>query len=125
MDLVLDHLVLTVRDLDETIRFYTRGLGMQYVRFGGGRHALRFGDFKNNLHPCSDEILPRALAPSPGSADLCFRTETPVAEVKKRLQAEGIEVELGPVTRTGARRALQSLYLRDPDGNLIELSNET
>ncbi|MBI3635812.1 MAG: VOC family protein, partial [Candidatus Rokubacteria bacterium] len=120
----LDHLVLTVRDLAATCEFYRRALGMEVVTFGQGRTALRFGDQKINLHEVGRAFGPNAATPTPGSADLCLRTRTPVAEWAKRLGAAGVAVELGPVPRTGARGPLESIYLRDPDGNLLEISNE-
>ncbi len=119
----LDHLVLTVKNLDATIRFYTTVLGMEAVTFGDNRHALVFGDKKINLHPLKSDIQPRAHAPKAGSADLCFRLATPIEEVIAELQQHGITIESGPVRRTGAYSALISVYLRDPDQNLIELSN--
>jgi len=120
----LDHLVLTVRDLDATIAFYTRVLGMQAVSFGlQGRKALSFGNQKINLHQAGKEFEPKALKPTPGSADLCFVTTVPLAEVQAHLAAQGVAVEEGPVARTGAVGPITSVYVRDPDGNLIEISN--
>lgn len=118
----LDHLVLTVRDLDETVRFYTRVLGMERVTFGEGRIAMRFGEQKINLHQEGREIEPKALLPTPGSADLCFITEASVETVLEHLAACGVPVVEGPVRRTGALGPVQSVYLRDPDGNLVEIS---
>ncbi len=120
----LDHLVLTVTDVERSVDFYVRALGMEAITFGGGRRALRFGDSKINLHLAGAEIAPHAERPQPGSADLCFLIEQPVEEVLAGLAKLGVEVEIGPVRRTGARAPLRSIYLRDPDGNLIELSNE-
>lgn len=120
----LDHLVLTVRDLERTIRFYADVLGMEPITFGDGRRALRFGDQKINLHQAGREFEPKAARPVPGSADLCFTTATPLAEVVSDLGRAGLTIELGPVRRTGARAELESIYLRDPDGNLIEIANE-
>ncbi len=119
----LDHLVLTVRDLQATIDFYTRALGMQEVSFGGGRKALAFGRQKINLHLAGHEFEPKAERPTPGSGDLCFLTDTPVAQYVAHLATLGIEVIEGPVTRTGAVGPLLSIYLRDPDSNLIEIAN--
>jgi len=123
----LDHLVLTVRDLPRTIDFYTRVLGMEEQTFGGGsgpmRKALRFGRQKLNLHEAGHEFEPKADAPAPGSADLCFITETPLAEVMAHLEACGVPLLLPPSRRTGALGPIESVYLRDPDGNLIEISN--
>ena len=117
----LDHLVLTVADPDATVAFYER-LGMRREAFGEGRLALRFGDQKLNLHRAGAEIEPHAAAPAPGSADVCLLVEGPLADVERELRAAGIAVELGPVERTGATGPLRSLYVRDPDGNLVELS---
>ncbi|MEI9998278.1 MAG: VOC family protein [Verrucomicrobiota bacterium] len=120
----LDHLVLTVADLERTVRFYVDVLGMEEVTFGEGRKALAFGRQKINLHQRGAEFEPKARVATPGSADLCFIAETPLAEVARTLRGHGVAIELGPVARTGARGAIESLYLRDPDGNLIEISNE-
>ncbi|HEY0837257.1 MAG TPA: VOC family protein [Azospirillum sp.] len=120
----LDHVVLTVRDLDATVDFYTRVLGMELVTFGAqGRKALSFGAQKINLHVAGKEFEPKARTPLPGSADVCFITTTPIAEVQAHLAAHGVAVEEGPVPRTGATGPITSVYLRDPDGNLIEISN--
>jgi catechol 2,3-dioxygenase-like lactoylglutathione lyase family enzyme len=120
----LDHLVLTVRDLDTTTDFYQRALGMTRETFGAGRVALHFGRQKINLHPAGGEFDPKAAHPTPGSADLCFITKTPIEEVQAHLEACGIPIEEGPVARSGAQGPIVSLYLRDPDGNLIEVSND-
>jgi catechol 2,3-dioxygenase-like lactoylglutathione lyase family enzyme len=120
----LDHLVLTVKDVAATLSFYTRVLGMEEVTFGAGRKALAFGRQKINLHEAGREFEPKADAPTPGSGDLCFITETPLEEVQAHLEANGIEILLPPSPRTGARGPIISLYLRDPDGNLIEISND-
>lgn len=120
----LDHLVLTVADIAVTVSFYGRVLGMTPVTFGEGRTALSFGDQKINLHQAGREFEPKARTPLPGSADLCFRSNTAMTDILAHLKAVGVEVEDGPVTRTGARSALLSVYIRDPDGNLIEISNE-
>jgi catechol 2,3-dioxygenase-like lactoylglutathione lyase family enzyme len=119
----LDHLVLTVRDLRATIDFYTRALGMQEVTFAGGRKALGFGTQKINLHLAGKEFEPKAERPTPGSADLCFLTQTPVGQYVAHLAALGIAVIEGPVARTGAVGPLWSIYVRDPDRNLIEIAN--
>lgn len=118
----LDHLVLTVRDIEATCAFYERVLGMRAVTFGSGRRALQFGQQKLNLHQAGSEFLPRALKPTPGSADLCFIAALPLAEVVAHIQRCGIEIEEGPVPRAGALGPIESIYLRDPDGNLIEVS---
>ncbi|MEO1729038.1 MAG: VOC family protein, partial [Bacteroidota bacterium] len=115
--------VLTVRDLDATIAFYTEALGMEVVTFGEGRRALHFGSQKINLHLAGHEFEPKAEAPTPGSADLCFLTSVPVEEVAERLSRLGIAVVEGPVSRTGATGPIRSVYVRDPDDNLIEIAN--
>lgn len=117
----LDHLVLTVSDIAATVRFY-ESLGMRREVFGDGRMALRFGNQKLNLHEAGAELSPHAAHPGPGSADLCFLVADDLDQVAKLLSERGIPVELGPVARTGATSALVSLYVRDPDGNLVELS---
>lgn len=119
----LDHLVLTVADIDATVDFYTRVLGMTPVAFGGGRRALSFGRSKINLHPAGREYEPKAHRPAPGSADLCLVVDEPLDRIREELAAHGVPVEEGPVERTGATGAIVSVYVRDPDGNLIELSN--
>ena len=119
----IDHLVLTVTNLERTIRFYTGILGMRSVTFGNNRKALSFGNQKINLHEYGKEFEPKAKEPVPGSADLCFITKTPISEVQRFLVSKGIEIEEGPVHRTGALGQIVSIYIRDPDQNLIELSN--
>jgi catechol 2,3-dioxygenase-like lactoylglutathione lyase family enzyme len=120
----LDHVVLTVRDIERTLSFYERALGMRPVTFGGGRRALAFGDQKVNLHQAGQEFEPKARTPTSGSADLCFTTAVPLADVLAHLASVGVAIELGPVDKTGARAPLRSVYFRDPDGNLIEVANE-
>lgn len=119
----LDHVVFTVADIDRTCEFYARVLGMQATTFGGGRKALTFGRQKINLHQHGKEFEPKAQAPTPGSADLCFITTVPLTDVMAHLAACGVELITGPVDRTGARGPIVSVYFRDPDGNLIEVSN--
>lgn len=119
----LDHLVLTVADIDESIAFYTRVLGMEEVSFKG-RKALKFGHSKINLHQVGHEFEPKAAHPTAGSSDLCFITQTPIGDVLAHLQTCGVLCIEGPVRRTGARAELLSIYFRDPDGNLIEIANE-
>lgn len=118
----LDHLVLTTRDAQKCIDFYTRVLGMKLETFGQGRRALRFGEQKINLHDASTVTDIYAACPTPGSLDLCFLADRPLDEVIAQLRAAGIPIELGPVARTGARFPLRSVYVRDPDRNLIEIS---
>ncbi len=119
----IDHIVLTVRDIPVTCEFYSRVLGMEVVTFGKGRVALQFGRQKINLHESGKEFEPKALRPTPGSGDLCFITDLPLEQVIARVRACGIEILEGPVGRTGALGPIESIYLRDPDGNLIEISN--
>ncbi|WP_254459533.1 VOC family protein [Xanthomonas sacchari] len=119
----LDHLVLTVADIEASCVFYAQVLGMRVVTFGEGRKALAFGEQKINLHRHGHEFDPKARTPTPGSADLCFLTATPLAQVAEELRAAAVPIESGPVQRTGARGPILSLYFRDPDGNLIEVAN--
>lgn len=119
----LDHLVLTVTELQATIDFYANVLGMKVVRFGEGRYALQFGRQKINLHERGREFEPKANTPLPGSADLCFIAETPLEDVIRHLERCGVPIEEGPVDRTGAIGKIRSVYVRDPDRNLIEISN--
>ena len=119
----LDHLVLTVRDLDTTREWYTRILGMGVVTFDAGRLALTFGEQRINLHQAGREFEPKSARPTPGSGDLCFYTTTPLDQFADHLAACGVPIELGPVPRAGAVGPLRSLYLRDPDANLIEVAN--
>jgi catechol 2,3-dioxygenase-like lactoylglutathione lyase family enzyme len=119
----LDHLVLTVASIEATAEFYTRVLGMEAVTFSAGRTALTFGTSKINLHEAGNEFEPKARRPTPGSADICLIVEDDIAEVMAELAATGVTVEEGPVPRTGATGPITSCYLRDPDQNLIELSN--
>jgi catechol 2,3-dioxygenase-like lactoylglutathione lyase family enzyme len=119
----LDHLVLTVKNMDDTVEFYTNVLGMRMELFGSNRKALRFGNQKINLHSADNPIEPHAGLPTSGSADLCFITATPISEFISHLNLLGVEIIDGPVTRTGALGPIISVYLRDPDMNLIELSN--
>jgi len=119
----LDHVVLTVRDIDATARFYTRVLEMKAVTFGGGRTALVFGQQKLNLHQHGAEFEPKATRPTPGSADLCFIIDASPEEVLAHLETCGVVALEGPVQRTGALGPMTSIYFRDPDENLIEVSN--
>lgn len=118
----LDHLVLTVQDIDATVRFYVTVLGMEKEEFGAGRVALKYGNQKINLHQSGKEFEPKAQTPTPGSADLCFITETPLAEALEHVRSKGVAILEGPVARTGATGPITSFYFRDPDLNLIEIS---
>lgn len=119
----LDHLVLTVADIERTCAFYAETLGMAVETFAQGRKALRFSDQKINLHRTGHEFEPKAEKPTPGSGDLCFIAKTPMPEVVAHLRRCGIAIEVGPVEREGAAGRLVSVYIRDPDGNLIEIAN--
>lgn len=121
----LDHLVLTVRSIDASCDFYSRVLGMDVIRFGAGRTALVFGNQKINLHEQGNEFEPKAAHPTPGSADLCFITPTPLDAVIAHLHICGIAILEGPIQRTGATGPILSIYFRDPDQNLIEVSSYT
>jgi len=118
----LDHLVLTVADVEASAAFYGRVLGMQRVVFGSGRIALQFGSQKINLHPAAAPLAPHAARPTAGSADLCFVSTEPLSDWIAHLAATGVGLEQGPVPRTGARGPMQSIYFRDPDANLIEIA---
>jgi len=120
----LDHLVLTVQDIEETKEFYQRLLGMESVVFGDGRVALKFGSQKLNLHESGNELDPKATCLAPGSADLCFVTQTVLSDAMNHVKRCGVKIIQGPVNRTGACGSLLSFYFRDPNGNLIEVANE-
>ncbi|WP_305814386.1 VOC family protein [Photobacterium leiognathi] len=119
----IDHLVLTVKDIDETVRFYTSVMGMEKIEFVEARIHLAFGQQKINLHQLGNEFEPKALQVVAGSADLCFIIDTPIQQAIDDLAAKGIQILEGPVYRTGALGKIISAYFRDPDGNLIEVSN--
>lgn len=119
----IDHLVLTVQDIAASAAFYLRVLGMRVVTFGDGRTALAFGNQKINLHQVGAEFEPKAACPSPGSADLCFIVSTSLEPVIAHLAGCGVEMEEGPVPRTGAAGPMNSIYIRDPDGNLVEVAS--
>jgi catechol 2,3-dioxygenase-like lactoylglutathione lyase family enzyme len=118
----IDHIVLTVKDIDATCAFYAQVFGMRVTRFGDGRKALSFGAQKINLHQYGREFDPKANTPTPGSADLCFIAAVPLSRVIEHLGVCGVEILEGPVARTGAAGPIMSVYFRDPDGNLIEVS---
>ncbi|MFY1705301.1 VOC family protein [Micromonospora sp. WMMA1923] len=119
----IDHLVLTVTDLDRTVDFYTKGLGMRVETVDEGRRVLSFGGQRIHLHEAGREVDPKATRPTPGSGDLCLVTDSPLAEVREHLAGLGVTVELGPVRRTGAMGPMTSIYVRDPDDNLIEVAS--
>ena len=119
----LDHLVLTVKNIELTVKFYTQILGMEKEVFKGSRIALKYGNQKINLHELGNEFEPKAFNVKEGSADLCFIVDTPIEEVKEFLEVKGIKIIEGIVPRTGAVGVIKSIYIRDPDMNLIELSN--
>ena len=119
----IDHIVLTVFDPERTIAFYQRVLGFEPVTFAGGRRGLAFGRQKFNLHQAGREFEPKALKPAPGTMDFCLITETPLAEVMETLRSQGVAIIDGPVDKTGAMGPIKSVYFRDPDGNLVEVSN--
>ncbi len=123
----LDHLVLTVRDPEATAEFYERILGFTTEVFrpadGSARKALKFGGQKINLHQVGREFSPKAAQPTAGSADLCFLSETSLDDWQAHLSTQNIAIEEGPVRRTGATGPILSIYIRDPDGNLLEIAN--
>ncbi len=119
----IDHIVLTVRDIQATVDFYQATLGMAVETFGGDRVALKFGSQKINLQQHGHEVEPKAESPTPGSGDLCFVTETPLDTAIAQVQNLGVEVIQGPVERTGAGGPILSFYFRDPDLNLIEVAS--
>ena len=120
---LIDHIVLTVADIERTAEFYCRALGMQKEAFDNGRVALRFGDQKINLHQAGQEFEPKARNPIPGSADLCFITCAGIEQAMAEIRTIGVPIEEGPVDRIGARGPMRSFYFRDPDGNLIEVAS--
>lgn len=119
----IDHFVLKVNDIEATCDFYRRVLGMEVIRFGEGRTALRFGQHKINLHPRANGPGLVAKAPSIGGGDFCLITDTPIAEVVRHLEKEKVQIIEPPSTRSGALGPITSVYFRDPDGNLVEVSN--
>lgn len=119
----LDHLVLTVSDLDKTCAFYEKVLGFEIITFGQGRRAMAFGKQKFNLHQAGQEFEPKALRPTPGSMDLCMITSLSPDIVVEMLRRAAVPIEAGPIARTGAQGPILSVYIRDPDHNLIEISS--
>ncbi|AFY53784.1 lactoylglutathione lyase-like lyase [Rivularia sp. PCC 7116] len=119
----IDHLVLTVSDIEATCNFYSRVLGMEVATFGENRKSLKFGEQKINLHQVGKEFEPKALYPKSGSADICFISSKPLSQIKKHIISSGVDILAGPVNRTGATGTIESIYLQDLDGNLLEISN--
>jgi catechol 2,3-dioxygenase-like lactoylglutathione lyase family enzyme len=119
----LDHLVLTVKDIEQTCLFYTQVLGFTVTTFKGNRKALSFGQQKINLHEAGKEFEPKANTPLPGSADVCFISMLPIEDIINKLRKQQVHIEEGPVERTGAQGPILSVYIRDPDNNLIEIAN--
>ena len=119
----LDHIVLTVRSIARTCDFYEQALGAEVITFGAGRTALGLGAQKINLHQTGKEFEPKAATPTPGSGDICLITTAPLAQVEQNLRARGVAIEQGPVPRKGAQGPIMSLYIRDPDGNLVEIAS--
>jgi len=120
----IDHIVLTASNVQRTLEFYVEVLGMKPETFGENRRAVSFGRQKINLHQRGNEFEPKAKSPTTGSVDVCFIANTPIAEIIEHLKKKGgVDIEVGPVKRTGAAGPIESVYFRDPDGNLIELAN--
>ena len=119
----IDHFVLTVEDVETTCAFYSEVLDVEVVTFGGGRRALQFGDEKVNLHPAGEEFEPKAARPTPGAGDFCVTTDTGIETVVGDLREAGIGIVEGPVERTGAVGPMTSVYVRDPDDNLVEIAS--
>lgn len=118
----IDHVVFTVADIDITCTFYSWVLGMEVVTFDAGRKALHFGPCQINLHQLGKEFEPKATHPAPGSQDICLIVSTPMVDIVNELRTAGVDIIEGPVPRTGARGAMESVYVRDPDGNLVEIA---
>lgn len=119
----IDHLVMTVQNIDDSCKFYSSVLGMEVITFGNERKALKFGQQKINLHQKDAEFLPNAKNADTGTVDICFVTNTPLEDVKAHVQSLNVELENDVVARSGAMGSIRSIYLRDPDGNLLEISN--
>lgn len=118
----IDHLVLYVTDVEATADWYSHVAGATVETFDGDRRAIRFGDRKINLHPAGDEYDPHAAAPTPGAGDFCLIVEDPIEAVREHLEAAGEELVEGPVRKTGTHGPMTSVYVRDPDGNLVEFA---
>ncbi len=119
----IDHLVITVHDIEKSCTFYETVMGLEIISFGEERKAIKVGDQKINLHQTGNELSPCAKHPTPGSADLCFITPKPISDYLSHLKDRGIDIELGPVKRYGVFGEMDSVYFRDPDGNLLEVSH--
>jgi len=119
----IDHLVITVHDIEKTCSFYKMVMGLETISFADGRMAIKVGDQKINLHKAGEELSPCAKYPTPGSADLCFITPTSISDYLHHLKNSGIDLEAGPVKRCGVYGEMDSVYFRDPDGNLLEVSH--
>ncbi|WP_102348896.1 VOC family protein [Bacillus sp. Marseille-P3661] len=119
----IDHIVLTVKDVERTVDFYSNVLGMEVQVYGGKWKTMAFGQQRINLHELGSEVPIRAQNPTPGSADICLIASTPIEEVIQHVKAKGVEIEEGPIMRAGALGQLESIYFRDPDNNLVEVSN--
>jgi catechol 2,3-dioxygenase-like lactoylglutathione lyase family enzyme len=119
----IDHIVLTVKDIERTIHFYETILGMKKIIFGDNRIALKFGKQKINLHKYKHEVEPKATHPMPGSTDICLIIQTDLNEAMTYVKNHGVKIIDGPVKRTGAQGDIISFYMNDPDGNLIEIAN--
>lgn len=120
----IDHIVLTVKDIEKSVAFYTSVFGMQMRMFGEERVALFFGKQKINLHKVGEELLPHAQHPTSGSTDICLLTNTLLKEAMQEVSKHNIPIEEGPLQRSGAQGDILSFYIRDPDGNLIEIANK-
>jgi catechol 2,3-dioxygenase-like lactoylglutathione lyase family enzyme len=120
----IDHVVLTVGSIEATCDFYSKALGLEVVTFDGDRRSIQIGEQKLNLHEAGHEFEPKARRATPGSGDICLVTDEPLQQVLDRLARVGVPIELGPVKRTGAMGQLSSIYVRDPDGNLVEIANQ-
>jgi catechol 2,3-dioxygenase-like lactoylglutathione lyase family enzyme len=118
----IDHVVFTVRDIAATCAFYERALGVAAITFDGGRYALQVGRCRINLHQVGHEFEPKAAQPRPGTQDICLISTSSLPEVIGWLRGAGVAIIEGPVPRAGALGPMESVYLRDPDGNLIEVA---
>lgn len=118
----IDHIVLTVKDIDRSVRFYSQCLGCNVIRFGDDRFAVQIGSSKINFHQSDSPVKPHAIKPTAGSAHFCLLSSLTPEAIESFLKTQNIEIELGPVSRNGARGPITSFYLRDPDSNLVEIA---